>query len=80
MNAACTALPRVPCCPGMFPWPNNFWLNEQGRTAFGAETFPADNSGLRIDPAAGWNGLDGFSPGGPIMTYFEDLDISNVPQ
>jgi len=69
----------------MLPFPNNFWLRRNATTGqthlqFGLDTFPKTTSGKPIDPAkGGWNDLDGFSPLMPIMTYFGNVSLDNMP-
>lgn len=61
----------------MYPFPNNFWLRgSPALTNFSDSTFPIDNLGkpVRAD-YGGWNGRDGFSPMGPIQTYFPDASL-----
>ena len=68
----------------LLPFPNNFFTFANSSTATGlnlrftAETFPADRKGVGIDPAQ-WNTLDGFSATPPLMSYFADLSLENVP-
>eukprot|EP01138_Halocafeteria_seosinensis_P000158 gb/GECG01000164.1/.p1 GENE.gb/GECG01000164.1/~~gb/GECG01000164.1/.p1 ORF type:complete len:683 (+),score=64.76 gb/GECG01000164.1/:1-2049(+) len=77
-SAACDPLDPSLC---MFPFPNNFWRNENGTVEFDLYTFPTTNEGKPISPSAGgWNTLDGFSPIPPILTYFPGLSLTGCPR
>lgn len=79
---ACTARARGPCDPlvpehCLFPFPNDFYRDASaGRLTLAAASLPVDGNGVVIDPDfGGWNGLDGFSPSGPILTYMANLSL-----
>lgn len=69
------------------PFPSTFYLREDTTTPtgwrvhLGATTIPAtdqDEIAYQPDPAL-WNELDGFSPMGPILTYFPNLSGAELP-
>lgn len=78
--SACDPLDPAAC---YLPFPNNFWLRKNSDgvrvTAFANTTFPADNEGNKIDvdEEDGWNGLHGFAPMAPFITYFPNASIEN---
>jgi hypothetical protein len=80
-NADCD--PLVPGYCSM-PWPSAKFLVEDSGTKtgyalrFGETTLPANTSGVHID-ARQFDHLDGFTPGSPFLTYFENLDDANIP-
>ncbi|MDQ3145865.1 MAG: hypothetical protein M3R01_02835 [Actinomycetota bacterium] len=45
--------------------------------AFSREAMPANVAGVHIDPTD-WNRADGFSPGGPVITFAKDLDLATT--
>lgn len=65
------------------PWPSNLFLKPDTDRAtgytlnFGATTLPASRDGIQTEPDA-WRRMDGYGPGTPLLTYFEDLDISQM--
>ena len=81
--------PSTPCDPltpqvCSYPFPNDYWLikdddNNPIHLNFSEYTFPIADlpvPGVTINPFD-WNKLDGFSPIPAILTYFDDLSISN---
>ncbi|GIU90900.1 MAG: hypothetical protein KatS3mg010_1999 [Acidimicrobiia bacterium] len=74
--STCDPLDTAACA---LPFPSDFFTVEDDdtdtgrRVAFGAESLPANASGVRIDPAE-WNRSDGFSPGSLVMTVVPGLD------
>jgi hypothetical protein len=86
LPATCNPLRMPGIC--LLPWPSAIYLDEDATTATGyrvaldAETLPVPTTtNTPIDPAR-WNMADGFSPAGPILTYFaEPIDpASLVPE
>jgi hypothetical protein len=73
---SCTGVPKRGC---LLPFPNDFALTKQDRSAptgrrvaFTRAEMPANSSGKHIDPAE-WNRNDGFSPGQPIIVHVPSL-------
>jgi len=68
----------------MLPFPNDFWMGDDGHLALANTTFPMDKNGKGVDPeAGGWNDLEGFSVFPAITTYWpglDDLSIENCPR
>jgi hypothetical protein len=69
----------------VLPYPNDFWLRAppQGGppvTTFTNNTWPKSDSGTAFDVSRGWNGVDGFSPAQPTVTYMANvnLDFANI--
>ena len=66
------------------PWPSNLYLVADEsrvtgmRLELGATSLPANRDGVHVDPKA-WRRMDGYGVGSPIVLYFEDLDVSNLP-
>lgn len=48
------------------------------KVAFGDAALPANQDGVQMHPTY-WNEKDGFSTLTPLLTWFEDLDPSNLP-
>lgn len=75
--------PLVPEVCGM-PFPSSKWLATDAsrqtgyKLAFGPTTLPATNKGVHVDPAP-YERLDGFGVGAPAVTFFADLDGSDLP-
>eukprot|EP01084_Bolivina_argentea_P060610 110719_1 len=83
------ATPPTPCdplCPEVcsYPFPNDYWLikdktNNPIHLNFSSINFPIADlpiPGETVNPFY-WNKLDGFSPIPSILTYWNDLSISN---
>lgn len=66
------------------PYPSSFYLRPDAssptgvRVHLGPTTIPETDDGRPVDPAF-WNELDGFSPMGPLLTRFPNLDAANLP-
>ena len=64
----------------LIPFPDDYYaVADRGsrtgeRIAFSPAMTPASKAGVHIDPAE-WDRLDGFSPGGPIMTVLPGADL-----
>jgi hypothetical protein len=65
----------------LIPFPDDYYaVADRGsrtgeRVAFSAAMMPASKTGVHIDPAE-WDRLDGFSPGGPILTVLPGVDLT----
>jgi hypothetical protein len=65
----------------LIPFPDDYYAvaDRSSRTgervAFSTAMMPASKAGVHIDPAS-WDRLDGFSPGGPILTVLPGADLS----
>jgi hypothetical protein len=68
-GAGCDRLDDAAC---LLPFPNDAFRSN-GRLAFRTSQMPRNKDGKAID-AAGWKGLDGFSPGSVILTRVPGLD------
>lgn len=86
LPASCSPLRVAGAC--MMPWPNAIYLKSDPSTKTGfrlnlaPETLPVvATNGEAFDPTR-WNQADGFSPAGPLYTYFaEPIDpASLVPE
>jgi hypothetical protein len=73
----------------MLPFPNNFWMGEDGHVALGNTTFPVPTDRRVMDgkptnpQEGGWNDLEGFSVFPAITTYFpgmDDVSIEDCPR
>jgi hypothetical protein len=85
LPATCNPLRAPGIC--LLPWPSAIYLDKDASTSTGyrvalkSETLPTASSHKTIDPTR-WNMADGFSPAGPMLTYFpEPIDpASLVPE
>ena len=74
----CDALDRSHC---LLPFPSDHFSVDATNTVTGqrlnlvTESMPANVLGQPVDPAR-WNNLDGYSPGTPIITLFESVDLA----
>lgn len=65
----------------LIPFPDDYYaVADRGsrtgeRVAFSTAMMPASKAGVHIDPAE-WDRLDGFSPGGPILTMLPGVDLT----
>ncbi len=63
------------------PFPNNWFTEADSRTPTGRRvhfapgSMPANQAGVRIDPAE-WNRNDGFSPGSAIVVLVPEVDLA----
>lgn len=79
-NPDCDPLDEFQCA---LPWPSNLYLEpdparETGYTlAFGETTLPSNFRGVHIAPEP-YRRLDGFSVGTPIITYWPNVDTSQL--
>ncbi|MFT6942197.1 MAG: hypothetical protein ACJA2F_000378 [Nitriliruptoraceae bacterium] len=64
----------------LLPFPNDLFTIIDGRTATGvrvnlpAEGMPRSVGAKPMDPSE-WNRNDGWSPGSPVLTFIDDLDL-----
>ena len=68
-GAGCDRLDDAAC---LLPFPNDAF-RKNGQIAFKTSQMPRNKDGKAID-AAGWKGLDGFSPGSVILTKVPGLE------
>mgnify|MGYP001233308639 CR=1 FL=1 len=65
----------------LLPLPNDFYTVADDaaptgrRVEFVAESLPANNKGVHVDPAA-WRFNDGFSPGSAVLAFFPGVDLA----
>src|ERR1700710_1724344 len=75
---AATAAPSGPGCDRLddaaclLPFPHNAFMKD-GKVALKTSQMPRSAKGKAID-AAGWKGLDGFSPGSVVLTKVPGID------
>ncbi len=67
----------------LLPWPSSYFLAEDAsaptgyRVAFGPESLPMSEAGVRTDPTY-FNEKDGFSTLGPLLAYVPDLSTTGL--
>ncbi len=66
------------------PWPSNLYLTPDKsratgyRVDFGAASLPVNMEGKPITPQP-WSRMDGYSVATPIVVYFRDIDVTQLP-
>ena len=81
VKSGCDPLDTTLCA---LPFPSSLFLESDAETGtglrvqFGENTLPLNRDAVQMKPDY-WNRRDGFSTSSGILTYFADLDPSNLP-
>lgn len=80
-RGACDPLDESMCA---LPWPSSFYQSEDIATEsglrldFAMDSMPINRDNVPLDPRF-YNEKDGYSIMGPLLTWFSELDPSNLP-